>query len=78
LYRRFYSRGRRWRTAFDDADEPIAATRQRLEQLDGVRLAEAAALAPSLVTVSGDGTFETRRAIDAGRAVAGEVAGARK
>ena len=49
-----------------------------IEQLDGVRLAEAAARAPSLVTVSGDGTFETRRAIDAGMAVAGEVAGARK
>ena len=49
-----------------------------IEQLDGVRLAEAAARAPSLVAVSGDGTFETRRAIDAGRAVAGEVAGAGK
>jgi hypothetical protein len=49
-----------------------------IEQLDGVRLADVGERAPSLVKVSGQGTFETRRAIEAGRAVADEVTRVRK
>jgi hypothetical protein len=46
-----------------------------IEQLEGVRLADMARRVPSLVRAMADGSFETRRAIDVGRAVAAEVEG---
>jgi hypothetical protein len=46
-----------------------------IEQLEGVRLADIARRTPTLVHGLADGSFETRRAIDTGRAVAIEVEG---